>query len=51
MEAALTALHRASQEDENGEVNNGEGLLLSLKLFCLKMDTLGFWRFITGKKK
>jgi len=51
MEAALTALRRASQEDENGEVNNGEVLLLSLKSFFLKMDALGFWRFITGKKK
>jgi hypothetical protein len=49
MEAELTALRRASQED--GEVDNGEGLLLSLKSFCLKMDTLGFWRFITRKKK
>jgi hypothetical protein len=48
-EAALTALRRATQEDENGEVDNGEGLLLSLKLFCLKMDALGFWRFITSQ--
>jgi hypothetical protein len=46
MESTLTALRRASQEDENEE-----GLLLSLKSFCLKMDVLRFWRFITGKKK
>jgi hypothetical protein len=50
-EAALTALLKASHEDENGEVDNDEGLLLSLKSFCFKMDSLGFWRFITGKKK
>jgi hypothetical protein len=46
VEAALTAFRRASQEDENRD-----GLLLSLKSFCLKMDALGFWSFITGKKK
>lgn len=50
-EAALAALGRASDEDESGEVDNGEGLLLSLKSFCRRMDALGFWRFITGKKK
>ncbi|XP_062145303.1 FRIGIDA-like protein 4b [Alnus glutinosa] len=50
-EDALTAYRKASQEDENGEVDNSEGLLLSLKSFCLKMDILGFWRFIIGKKK
>ncbi|GMY27407.1 FRIGIDA-like protein 4a [Fagus crenata] len=51
-DAALIALLKASSgEDENGEVDDGEGLLLKLKLFCVKMDALGFWRFITGKKK
>ncbi|KAF3457139.1 hypothetical protein FNV43_RR01796 [Rhamnella rubrinervis] len=49
-EAVLMALQRGSC-DENGEVDDGEGLLLKLKSFCLKMDAGGFWRFVTGKKK
>ena len=40
-----------SDENENGKVNNGDGLLLMLKSFCVKMDMLAFWRFVTGKKK
>ena len=50
-DAALIALRKVSGEDENGEVDDGEGLLLVLKSFCVKMDALGFWRFVTGKKK
>ncbi|KAK9993685.1 hypothetical protein SO802_023388 [Lithocarpus litseifolius] len=51
-DAALIALRKVSgEEDENGEVDDGEGLLLVLKSFCVKMDALGFWRFVTGKKK
>ena len=49
MEAALKALEKDA--DENGEVDDGDGLLLKLKSFCLEMDSGGFWRFITGKKK
>ncbi|KAJ7980042.1 FRIGIDA-like protein [Quillaja saponaria] len=52
-EAALIALGKVDpdDDDENGEVDNGEGLLLKLKSFCLRMDAFGFWRFIIGKKK
>lgn len=49
MEAALKALEKDG--DENGEVDDDDGLLLKLKSFCLEMDSGGFWRFITGKKK
>ncbi|XP_022138585.1 FRIGIDA-like protein 4a [Momordica charantia] len=49
MEAALKALEKDA--DENGEVDDGDGLLLKLKSFCLEMDSGGFWRFVTGKKK
>ena len=38
-------------ENENSEVDDSEGLLLVLNSFCMKMDSLGFWRFVTGKKK
>lgn len=52
-EAALAALSRVREdvEDGDGEVDNGEGLMLKLKSFCLKMDALGFWGFVIGKKK
>lgn len=49
-EVALMALERISG-DENGEVDDGEGLLLKLKSFLLRMDSAGLWRFVTGKKK
>ncbi|CAM8918260.1 unnamed protein product [Rhodiola kirilowii] len=41
----------ASLESEDGEVDDGEGLLMSLKRFCLRMDSLGFWRFVSVRKK
>lgn len=34
-----------------GEVDDGEGLLLKLKGFCIWMDYGGFWRFVTVRKK
>ncbi|XP_062108342.1 FRIGIDA-like protein 4a [Humulus lupulus] len=49
-EAAIMAMERGPG-DEDGEVDDGEGLLLRLKCFCLKMDAEGLWRFVTGKKK
>uniref|UniRef100_A0A7N0VKI1 FRIGIDA-like protein n=1 Tax=Kalanchoe fedtschenkoi TaxID=63787 RepID=A0A7N0VKI1_KALFE len=45
-EAAL-----ASLESDDGEVDNGEGLLMTLKRFCLRMDSIGFWRFVCVRKK
>lgn len=53
-EAALSALSRVKSDvadGGDGEVDNGEGLMLKLKSFCLKMDALGFWGFVIGKKK
>ncbi|GAU47418.1 hypothetical protein TSUD_46290 [Trifolium subterraneum] len=54
-EAALAALSRVQADvadgDDNGEVDNGDGLMMKLKSFCLNMDTLGFWEFVIGKKK
>ncbi|KAH7522315.1 hypothetical protein FEM48_Zijuj07G0125500 [Ziziphus jujuba var. spinosa] len=52
-EAALGALKKglSSSANDNGEVDDGEGLLLKLKSFCLNMDAGEFWRFVTGKKK
>lgn len=47
-EAALIALQKGT---DDGEVDDSEGLLLRLKSFCLKMDSKGFWRFITARKK
>lgn len=54
-EAALSVLQkdgsRGADDEENGEVDNGDGLLLKLKSFCLRMDASGFWGFVVGKKK
>lgn len=47
-EAALMAV---SGGDGDGEVDDSEGLLAKLKSFCLRMDSAGLWRFVTGKKK
>ncbi|KAK9933318.1 hypothetical protein M0R45_020519 [Rubus argutus] len=49
--AALKVLKRARTDDEYGEVDNNEGLLMELKSLCLKMDSARFWRFVTGRKK
>ncbi|KAK7343594.1 hypothetical protein VNO77_12453 [Canavalia gladiata] len=48
-DAALSALLHDDTPD--GEVDNGEGLMLKLKSFCLRMDAFGFWAFLVGKKK
>ncbi|XP_010024304.2 FRIGIDA-like protein 4a [Eucalyptus grandis] len=55
-EAALGALERGGGRDvepgsPGGEVDDGEGLLMKLRSFCLRMDSKEFWRFVTGKKK
>ena len=52
-EAALLLLQKPDPEDDdsNGEVDNGDGLVLKLKTFCLRMDASGFWGFVIGKKK
>lgn len=42
-------------DDENCDdvavVDDSEGLLLRLRRFCTRMDSLGFWKFITTRKK
>lgn len=48
--SALIALEKGSGEDD-GVVDDSEGLLMCLKKFCLKMDFEGFWRFVTVRKK
>ncbi|XP_057958156.1 FRIGIDA-like protein 4a [Malania oleifera] len=50
-EAALIAVQKGGDGDDNGEVDDTDGLLMTLKCFCLKMDTEGFWKFITVRKK
>ncbi|KAL8162688.1 hypothetical protein V2J09_014177 [Rumex salicifolius] len=34
-----------------GDVDDGEGLILKLRDFCIRMDHVGFWRFVTVRKK
>ncbi|CAI0559499.1 unnamed protein product [Linum tenue] len=45
-EAALRSI-----DSDLGEVDDGDGLLLALKTFCLKMSSREFWRFVITKKK
>lgn len=35
----------------DGEVDDSEGLLMRLRGFCLRMDSDGFWSFVTARKK
>ncbi|XP_021716985.1 FRIGIDA-like protein 4a [Chenopodium quinoa] len=56
-ESKKVALSLGVEERENenvveiGEVDDGEGLLMKLKGFCIWMDYDGFWRFVTVRKK
>ncbi|KAK6929959.1 Frigida-like [Dillenia turbinata] len=50
-EAALIALEKSEEVECVEEVDDSEGLCFKLKSFCTKMDSLGFWRFVIGKKK
>ncbi|KAK7280121.1 hypothetical protein RJT34_25183 [Clitoria ternatea] len=49
-DAAISALLHHDENDD-GEVDDGDGLVLKLKSFCLRMDAFGFWGFVIGKKK
>ncbi|KNA24200.1 hypothetical protein SOVF_016610 [Spinacia oleracea] len=54
-EATRVALSLGVKEEREhvgiGEVDDGEGLLMKLKGFCVWMDYAGFWRFVTVRKK
>ncbi|CAN1807895.1 FRIGIDA-like protein 4a [Linum perenne] len=47
-EAALKSI---VSDHPDGDVDDGEGLLLALKAFCLKMRSRDFWNFVIAKKK
>lgn len=53
--AALESLEKArdsgSNAEDDGEVDDGDGLLSALKSLCLKMDARGFWDFVIARKK
>ncbi|XP_071725552.1 FRIGIDA-like protein 4a [Rutidosis leptorrhynchoides] len=52
VKAATAAVAGTSNSDDAvPEVDDSEGLLLKLKSYCLKMDSLGFWGFVSSKKK
>jgi hypothetical protein len=51
-EAALSSLGWKCKEDEgDGQVDDSEGLLLKLRSYCTKMNSKGFWAFVTSRKK
>ncbi|XP_042517609.1 FRIGIDA-like protein 4a [Macadamia integrifolia] len=47
-EAALKAFQKRGEEEFD---DSEEGMLLKLRSFCTKMDSEGFWMFVTTKKK
>ncbi|KAK8684836.1 hypothetical protein V6N13_040852 [Hibiscus sabdariffa] len=49
--AAMRTLTDDIEENPDGEVDNGDGLLQHLKSSCLKMEAKEFWNSVTGKKK
>uniref|UniRef100_A0A2P2LVZ1 FRIGIDA-like protein n=1 Tax=Rhizophora mucronata TaxID=61149 RepID=A0A2P2LVZ1_RHIMU len=49
--AALKSLESPDCENPDGEVDDCDGLLPSLKCFCLKMEAREFWKFVITKKK
>lgn len=49
-EAALNSLSQG-QELGDGEVDDGDALLMILTSYCLKMESRGFWKFVITKKK
>ncbi|XP_007034760.2 PREDICTED: FRIGIDA-like protein 4a [Theobroma cacao] len=49
--AALKTLSDDVEDNPDGEVDDGDGLLQLLKSTCLKMEAKEFWNFVTGKKK
>lgn len=50
-ELALKSLEDPEYENPDGEVDDGDGLLLNLRGFCLKMGSREFWNFLITKKK
>ncbi|KAJ8442776.1 hypothetical protein Cgig2_011046 [Carnegiea gigantea] len=49
--AALSLLGAEEERASDGEVDDGEGLLMKLRGFCVRMDSERFWRFVTVRKK
>lgn len=49
-EAALNSISQG-RELGDGEVDDGDGLLMILMSYCLKMEARGFWKFVVTKKK
>ncbi|XP_043693472.1 FRIGIDA-like protein 4a isoform X1 [Telopea speciosissima] len=47
-EAALKAFQNRGEEEFD---DSEEGMLLKLRSFCSEMDSEGFWKFVTAKKK
>lgn len=49
--AAAAGTSKCDDGEDNPEVDDSEGLLLRLKSYCVKMDSLGFWEFVASRKK
>lgn len=51
VEKRKAAALSVDDDEVSEEVDDSEGLLLKLQSYCKKMDSFGFWRFITVRKK
>ncbi|CAK9187542.1 unnamed protein product [Ilex paraguariensis] len=51
LEQDLQKKFKANDTVPEPEVDDSDGLLMKLKSFCVKMDSLGFWKFVVVRKK
>ncbi|KAK1434519.1 hypothetical protein QVD17_00263 [Tagetes erecta] len=49
--AAAAGTRNCAHDEDEPSVDDTEGLLLKLKSFCVKMDSLGFGAFVISRKK
>ncbi|CAK9186364.1 unnamed protein product, partial [Ilex paraguariensis] len=50
-ENKVLAINSRNDTVTEPEVDDSEGLLLKLSSFCVKMNSLGFWKFVIVRKK
>ncbi|KAI3787189.1 hypothetical protein L1987_41466 [Smallanthus sonchifolius] len=51
MKAAVAGAGSFDEKEDKPDVDDSEGLLLKLKSFCVRIDSLGFGGFVSSRKK
>ncbi|KAK9070720.1 hypothetical protein SSX86_011122 [Deinandra increscens subsp. villosa] len=49
--AAAAGTSNSDESEDKPDVDDSEGLVMKLKSFCVRMDSLGFGRFVSSRKK